>query len=160
MMEQYCDKEQEVAAAAADGSCDAAILDHARRCSVCSEVLLVAQFLQEGTQLATHDVPGLPDASIIWRRAQSLARQKALARATLPIRAARIVTFAVGAIVAPLLILKSVRLWPGLPDLWTRHGSASISQWPVGLNVNLLMFTIMGAIILIGLSSWFMLREE
>jgi hypothetical protein len=160
MKEQYCVKEQEVTAAASDGSSNAEILNHARSCPVCSEVLLVAQFLREGVQLAAHDLPSLPDASIIWRKAQSLVRQKALARAALPIRAVRIVAFAVGAIVAPLLILKSVRIWPDLPDLWARHGSASISQWPVGLNVNLLMFTITGAIILIGLSSWFMLREE
>lgn len=159
MKEQYCDKEQAVAAAAAGGSCDAAILEHARSCSVCSEVLLVAQFLQESTQLATHE-RCLPDASIVWRRAQSLARQKALARAELPIRAARIVTFAVGTFVAPLLIVKSIRLWSPLPDLWTRHGSSSIPQWPAGLNVSLLMLTFAGAILLIGLSSWFMLREE
>jgi hypothetical protein len=160
MKEQYCEKEQEVAAAASGGSCDAAILGHARNCRVCSEVLLVAKFLLEGTQLAAHEVNSLPDAIVVWRKAQALAREKALVRATLPIRAARIVAFCVGAVVAPLLILNSRRLWPWIPDLWPGQVLSTNRPWPAGFNASLLLLTITGAIIFIGLSSWYMLREE
>src|ERR1700735_5257787 len=99
MKEQYCEQEQEVAVVAASGSCDASILAHARNCPICSEILLVAKFLAEDKKLAAHEISRLPDAVTVWRKAQTLAREKALARATLPIRAARMLAFAVGAIV-------------------------------------------------------------
>jgi hypothetical protein len=160
MKELYCERDQEVAAAAAGGSCDASILAHARDCPICSEILLVAKFLAEDKRLAAHEMDGLPDALTVWRKAQTLAREKALARASLPIHAARMVTFAVGAIVVPLLILRSRQLWSGMSDLGFGHISSAHGVWPVGLSASLLMLSIAGAFVLIGLGSWYMLREE
>jgi hypothetical protein len=160
MKEQYCERDQEVAAAAVGGSCDASILAHARNCPICSEILLVAKFLAEDKTLAAHEMSGLPDAITVWRKAQTLAREKALVRATLPIRAARMVTFAIGAIVVPLLILRSRPLWPGISDLGFGPISSAHGVWPVGLSASLLMLSITGASVLIGLASWYMLRED
>src|SRR5580658_3352213 len=101
MKEQYCERDQEVAAAASGGSCDGSILAHARSCPICSEILLVAKCLADNKKLSAHEISSLPDALTVWRKVQALAREKALARATFPIRAARMVTFAVGAIVVP-----------------------------------------------------------
>jgi hypothetical protein len=160
MTERYCEREQEVAAAVSGGSCDAAILGHARNCRICSEILLVARFLEEGTPLSAHEVNRVPEAITVWRKAQALAREKALLRATLPIRAARIAALSIGIVVAPLSILRSPRLWLCLSDLSPSHVSSPNQPWSAGSNASLLMLTITGAIVLIGLSSWYMLREE
>ena len=104
----------------------------------------------------------LPDAITVWRKSAfpRQAREKALVRATLPIRAARMVTLAVGAIVVPLSILRFQRLWPGMSDLGFGHISSAHGVWPTGLSASLLMLSITGAFVLIGLGSWYMLREK
>jgi hypothetical protein len=160
MNEHFCEKEQRVVDAFCGSSRDAEILGHARSCPVCSEVLLVAEFLQESAQLATHELSTLPDAALIWRKAQSLAREKALVRATLPIRIARISAFVVAVLAAPRLILESRQLWPLMGDLWPRHPSSTNRLWASDLNETALVLAIAGTIICIGLSSWYMLREE
>jgi len=159
MNEQHCEKEQEVAAALASGACDTEILNHARKCAVCSEVLLVREFLREGAQLAAHEIENLPDATLTWRKAQAMAREKALARATLPIRAVRIVACAAGVLAAPLMVLESRRPWPQLTDVWLRNLSFTSRLWPSGSNELALLLAITGAILCIGLSSWYILRD-
>lgn len=159
MNEQYCEREQEMAEALAGSARDAAILNHARECAVCSEVLLVKEFLRGGVQLAQHEVEGLPDAAIVWRKAQAMAREKAVLRAALPIRAIRIVACAAGVLAAPLVVLQSRRLCPGLTDVWLGHFSSASRLWPAGSNELALLLAITGAIFCIGLSSWYMLRD-
>ncbi len=159
MNEQYCEKEQEVAAALAGGARDAEILNHARECAVCWEVLLVREFLREGAQLAPHEIENLPDATLVWRKAQAIAQEKALVRATLPIRAIRIVACAAGVLAAPWLVLQSQRLWPGLTDVWLGQLSSTSRLWPSGSNELALLLAITGAIFCIGLSSWYILRD-
>jgi hypothetical protein len=159
MNEHFCEKEQPVVAALCGSSGDAEILGHARSCPVCSEVLRVAEFLRESAQLATHELSALPDPALIWRKAQNLAREKALVRATLPIRIARISAF-VAVLAAPRLILESHRLWPLMAELWLRHLSSTNRLWASDLNETALVLEITGTTICIGLSSWYMLREE
>jgi len=139
---------------------DAGILGHARSCPVCSEVLLVAEFLRESAQLATHELSALPDAALIWGKAQNLAREKALLRPTLPIRIVRISAFVVAVLAAPRLILESHQLWPPMADLWLRHLSSTNRLWASDFNETVLVLAITDTIICIGLSSWYMLREE
>jgi len=159
MNEQYCEKEQDVAAALAGSSGDAEILNHALECAVCSEVLLVREFLRGGAQLAPREMENLPDATLVWQKAQATALEKALGRATLPIRAVRMVACAASICAAPLLFHQSRRLWPGLTDAWLRHLSSTSRLWPSGSNELALLLAITGAIFLIGLSSWYMLRD-
>ena len=160
MNEHFCEKEEQVVAALCGSSRDAEILGHARSCPVCSEVLLVAEFLRESAQLATHELSALQDAALIWRKAQNLAREKAPVRATLPIRIARISAFVVAVLAAPRLILESHQLWPLMADLFPRHLSSTNRLWASDLNETALVLAIAGTIICIGLSSWYMLREE
>ncbi len=160
MIEHFCEKEQQVVAALCGSSHDAEILGHARSCPVCSEVLLVSEFLRESTQLATHELSALPDAALIWRKAQALARKKALVKATLPIRIARISAFVVAALAAPWWVLESRQLWPRMADLWPRYLSSTNRLWPSDSNETALLLAVTGTIICIGLSSWYMLREE
>jgi hypothetical protein len=134
MNEHFCDKEQQVAAALCGSSRDAELLAHARSCQVCSEVLLVAEFLRGSAQLATHELSALPDAALIWRKAQTFARERALDRATLPIRIARIATFFVAVLAAPWLILESRQFWLWVADLWPiRQLSSTKSVLAFGL---------------------------
>lgn len=160
MSERYCASEEDVAAAAAGGAFDAAILDHAHNCQVCSEVLQVAQLLGPCTQLSTPEVNGLPDATMVWRKAQAFARKQALLRAALPIRTARIAAYAIGAIVAPLWISRSHWLRAYIPQFWPGPASSVHLPWFVGSSASLFMLTTIAAITLIGVSSWYMLREE
>jgi hypothetical protein len=160
MSERYCDKEEEVAAAVAAAACDAAILDHARNCEVCSEVLLVARLLGAAGQLSAQELNGVPNATLVWRKAQAMARKQALRRATLPIRAARIAACVFGAIVVPLWIARSGWLWTYGPHVWLGHASSAYQPWSAGSSASLLMLTITAATMLIGVGSWYMLRER
>ena len=160
MNEHFCEKEQQVVAALRGSSRDAGILGHVPSCPVCSEVLMVAEFLRESARLATHELSALPDAALIWQKAQNLAREKALLRPTLPIRIVRISAFVVAVLAAPRLILESHQLWPPMADLWLRHLSSTNRLWAPDLNETALVLEITGTILCIGLSSWYMLREE
>jgi hypothetical protein len=159
MSEVYCEKEQQIVAALYGRSTDAEILGHAHSCPVCSEVLLVAELLRESTQIATHELRDLPDAGLIWRKAQTLAREKALARVTLPIRIARISALVVAVLAAPWLIVESHQLWSWMADLWPGHLSSTNRLWPSELNETALLLAITGTLVCT-LSAWYMLREE
>jgi hypothetical protein len=160
MSERYCTHEEEVAAAAAAGECDAAIVDHARNCHVCSEVLLVTKLLGTSASLSAHDLNCVPDAAVVWRKAQAVARKQALRRATLPIRTARIAACVFGVVAVPLWIARSGWLWAYAPHLWLGHASSGYQPWFAGSSASLLMLTITAATMLIGLSCFYMLREE
>ena len=153
-----CEKEEQVAAALCGASPNAEILAHARSCPVCFEVLLVSEFLREETGFAQHELSALPDAGLIWRKAQALAREKALARATLPIRIARICAAVVAVLAVPWLIFESRPLWPVIAELWPIHPSPT--NLPSDLSQSALLFAVTGTLICIGLGSWFMLRED
>jgi hypothetical protein len=157
-MKKYCEKEQAVVAALRSDSLYDDLLVHVGNCPFCSEVLLVINYLQEETAFA-QDEPNMPDASRIWQRAQCLAREKIVAKATLPIRIVR--TFAcVAAIFAiPWLILVLLKLPLGMADLGLRYFPLLDRPWSSTLTSTML-FSISVALICIGFSSWYMLREE
>jgi hypothetical protein len=159
MNEAYCEKEQQIVAALCGSSRDAEILGHARTCPVCSEVLLVAELLREGSQISTRELSAVPDAGLVWRKAQALAREKALFRATLPIRLARISALVIAVLAAPWLVLESRQLWPWMADFWPRHLSFTNRLWPSDLNATALLLAITGTLVCT-LSAWYMLREE
>jgi hypothetical protein len=152
MKEHCCDREEQVFGALCADSHDAEILSHARNCPICSEVLLVTKSLREVTELTTNELRGLPDAVVIWRKAQAAVRETALARATLPIRIARICTLVMAILAAPWILVESGHLWP------EALGSV-IWRWPSGLNETALLLIITGTVCIV-LSSWYMLREE
>jgi len=65
-------------------ACDAALRSHVESCAVCSEVVLVARLLQEANASLLADVK-LPDAGLVWWKAQLRARREAAELATRPI---------------------------------------------------------------------------
>src|SRR5215813_2457129 len=90
MSEFYCDRESQIATAIHGGNYDPEILNHARACPVCFEVLLISNFLGEELQLAQHEFASLPEAGLVWRKAQAKARENATAKAMRPIQLTRI----------------------------------------------------------------------
>jgi hypothetical protein len=159
MNEHSCKKEQQVIAALRASSIDPEILGHVRGCSVCSEVMLVAHFLRKSTQLATDELSALPDAALIWGKAQAFARRKALRRATLPIRIAWTCAFVLAGVETVQLILEWHGLWPWT-NLWPRQLWSLKWFWPSDASHTALLLTIAVSILSIGVSAGYMLREE
>lgn len=156
-----CEREQQTASAILDGTIPPEIAAHAERCLACSEIMLVAQFLRTNA-LSDQERTAVPDPQRIWHKAQHEARQQALRKALRPIRFmkfAACVAFACSPWLRWLLPLGQE-----LSASWSKafdFNLASISRpWPATATEATLLFGLSGTIILLALSSWFMLREE
>jgi len=109
-----CDREESVSEALRSGDLNPDLLSHVSECATCADLVLVSQFLQDEARAASESA--LPDATIIWRKAQLRTRREALASATLPIRVARGVA-AVATFVATLWLVVSItKPFSWLPD--------------------------------------------
>jgi hypothetical protein len=173
MKENDCGKEQELVAALRGGRLNAQLLGHAGSCPACGEVLLVAKFLHEESASLDRELR-LPDATTIWRKAQARAREKALAKATLPIRIARTCAYTVAVLAAPWIILEFSPRPSWLPDLGLRHlisidlpsiNWASFALTSTDGNrlaalTGTMVVGITATLLGIAVSSWYMLREE
>lgn len=89
MQDYYCENEGAVLEAVESGrwplACDAELLAHVGQCSICADVLLVAQTLQLENQRVRTEV-ALPAAGLVWWKAQMRAKREATVRAAEPIR--------------------------------------------------------------------------
>ena len=159
MTELYCEKEQQVAEALRSGSWSLELNEHARQCGVCSEVLAVANFLREEANLAEHELSAAPDAGLVWRKAQALTREKALVRATLPIRIAMACAFVVAIVGLPWMIVQ-YQVWPRMIELSQGRVPPIRGFWTSDMTERMLLVASTGTLICIGLSSWYMMREE
>lgn len=84
-MKSYeCEREAEVLEGLRAGAWEPELRQHAQECSACAELIMVSEFLHEAS--ASEAEPVLPDAGMIWWRAQLAARRAAVKRATQPIR--------------------------------------------------------------------------
>jgi hypothetical protein len=94
-----CDKEARVVEAARASSWEPELRQHASTCPACSGALLAARVLNQmrGADLAEARVP---DAGLLWRKAQLLAKQEAAERATQPISFIERFTYAWAALCA------------------------------------------------------------
>lgn len=161
MKESYCEKEQALVAALHSGMLNDELLVHAGSCAVCSEILLVTEllrteFLQD--ESAALDLP-VPDATMIWRKAQARARERALARATYPIRMARTSACALAILAAPWILVELSRRPWWLQNLGLTHFVSRDVNWLAALTGTMLVgmtATFLG----IALSSWYILRQE
>jgi hypothetical protein len=84
----YCDQEAAVLEAVTSGrwpqACDSELRAHALQCSICADVVLVAQTIQQENVWARTEV-ALPAAGLVWWKAQMRARREATVRAAEPI---------------------------------------------------------------------------
>ena len=84
MNASLCQYEQEVMAALRSGPLSHELHAHVSGCAECSEVMLVARFLQRDA--GSMGEISIPDADIVWRQALSRSRAEAAARAVRPIQ--------------------------------------------------------------------------
>lgn len=89
MQDYFCENEVAVLEAVEAGrwpqACDAELRAHVGQCSICADVLLVAQALQHESQRAQTEVV-LPAPGLVWWKAQMRAKREATVRAAEPIR--------------------------------------------------------------------------
>jgi hypothetical protein len=151
---RFCEKEQVVVAALLAGALPDDLLAHVSVCEVCAEVAQLSHALLH--QVArTADVLRLPDASLVWKRAKALAKQQAIAKATRPIRIARICAGVATLLAVPWLVPTLVNSMPN----FSRHLLTMDHTFLEALTGTSL-FVVGTSLMLISLSSWYVLRQE
>lgn len=89
--------------------------NHVAACSVCADTVLTAQLLKELNDIANPQVK-LPNAGLIWWKAQLKAKRAAAERAAQPIRLVEKISCACAALAALFLSIwqwNAIRLWLG-----------------------------------------------
>ena len=104
-----CDKERAVTELLQSGrwpeACDPALRNHVENCAICSEAVLVFRLLQEENAAMLADAK-LPEAGLVWWKAQLRARREAAELATRPIALAERFALACG-----LAVLVAFVVW-------------------------------------------------
>lgn len=162
MNRAFCAREDETAAATRTGTIAPEIASHARQCAACAEILFVTEFFQEEASLRDHEQLTMPDAGLIWKNAQSRATQESVRLALRPIRFMKIIAviaFASSPLFRMLLPIGRhlFSSWSGALDF---NIGSPLRLWPTMANESAILLASTATLILIGLSSWFMLRQE
>ena len=162
MNRAICEREDQTAAAVRSGIMDPEIASHARQCRVCADVLLVTELLREGGALTDHEQIPMPDAGLIWQNAQSRATQESMSLALRPIRFMKIIAVVAFACSPWLrlqlpLVRQLASSWSPTLDL---NFAFTSRLWPVLANESTILLASTGTVVLLGLSSWYMLRQE
>jgi hypothetical protein len=123
MRKRFCEHEPRVLEAATAGSWEPALRAHLEQCPPCAEVALVAGFMN-ATEAGTAGVH-LPDAELVWWKAQLRARRAAAEQATRPIALVEKVACAGGGLA---LIAVLAFLWPYV-QAWREW---VLSNWMAG----------------------------
>ncbi len=151
---RFCEKELVVVAALLAGALPNDLLAHVSVCEVCAEVAQVSHALLHQVAPAA-DVLRLPDASLVWKRAETLAKQQAIAKATRPIRIVRISAGVAALLALPWLVPTLLNSVPN----FSRHLLTMDHTFSEALTGTTLLAA--GAsLILISLSSWYVLRQD
>ena len=87
-MNRPCFEEDRILAALSSGSMADELRNHAADCAECTEILALASALRNQARAEAAGT-SVPDADIIWWKAQLRHRREAVKRATLPIRLAQ-----------------------------------------------------------------------
>ncbi len=157
MNSPHCEKEEKVFSALRTGALDASLLDHARRCAACSDVLLVATRMGEEAAPPDDTLDSLPDPGLIWRRAQTNAREKALARAAMPIRVMRACAAVLAIFASPWLVFQLLHPPAWIFALGFGRPLAIEGGWATALTGTILLGATLACI---AAGSWYMLREK
>jgi len=96
-----CEREQQVIEATRNGLWASSLRAHLRDCALCTQTELIAASLQEDAAKAKRGLD-LPPAGMIWRRAQTRRRERALQRAT---RRPFLIVAALGAVYSVVFLL-------------------------------------------------------
>jgi len=157
-----CEREDETSAAALSGILDPEIAEHAHNCATCSDILLVSDLFHQTTPPAEHELSAVPHPDLIWREAQSRARHEVLRLALRPIRLMKIIAliaFACSPWLRLMIPLGRDLFLSGSRTLDSALGLLSKTSLSPSTEVTILV-GLSGTILLLGLSTWYMLREE
>ena len=153
----FCEKEPSVAAAMLAGAISDDLRAHISGCTVCAEVLLVSQLLASEVDALSKEVH-IPDASVVWRRAQTVSKEQAIVCATRPIRIARVCACAVAVLALP---------WAGFTFFDASFWLSGVARYSWTMNHSLSaaltgtsLVGIVGSVVLVTLSSWYILHQE
>ncbi|MBI4908604.1 MAG: hypothetical protein HY820_33600 [Acidobacteria bacterium] len=98
MKESGCAFEAEVLAAVVECAwphrCGQELVEHARQCPVCADLVLVAGAIRTDRQSDDMTIAAVPDSGRIWWKAQMRARREAIDAAGRPITAIQVITLA------------------------------------------------------------------
>ena len=157
-----CEREDRTSTAVLSGPIAPEIAAHPQHCPVCAEIVLVSGFLRNNSTLANHEATAVPDAGFIWRKAERRATQRDARLAVRPIRwmtALACVAFACSPWLRVLLPLGR-----DVASSWSRAFDSNLTAvsriWLATPNEPMIIVGVSGTMILLGLSSWLMLREE
>jgi len=158
----FCEREDQTSSAVRHGAVDRETELHAQQCPACSEILLVGEFLQEDGTLTKQERSVLPDAGLIWKRAQLHANHEAVRLALRPIRFMKIIAV-VALFAVPWLrsLLLNSNEWMGS---WMRNLNLDLISiprfWPATGYQEEILLGFAAATVLLTLSSWYMARQE
>jgi hypothetical protein len=93
---------------------DRTLVEHAATCEICRDLAIVASAVGDLNE-ATRIQMKVPDASVVWYRAQMQARQELVRRATRPVAAAQVAAGVVGV--------------AGLFTAWRLGGPVFVEWW-------------------------------
>jgi hypothetical protein len=102
--------------------------DHVFDCRLCADIVAVASAFEEETDLARAQAP-VPDAAIVWWRAQLRARQAAAKEAVRPITVAQAIGFAAAVGVAGA-IFGATATWFQATLRWMWGGLSGVATLP------------------------------
>lgn len=162
MTRTMCEQEDHTSAAVLWGTVNAEIATHARQCPVCADILLVSKLLREDHAVAPQECAALPDAGTLWHKAGLRATQEALRVALRPIRFMKII--AIVAFLSSPWLRFLLPLGKEVLSSWTRNLDFSLSlaprTWPAAPGQVAILLGFAGATILLGVSSWYLVRQE
>lgn len=157
-----CEREAETSAAALSGILDQAISRHAENCPACSDILLVSGLFHQTIALAESEPSALPPPDWIWRQARLEARQEVLRLAVRPIRLMKIVALIAFACSPWLRLMMPIGRELFIAGSRTVD-SALVLLSDISLSTSTettILLGLSGVVLLLGLSSWYVLREE
>ena len=146
MKRTYCEKEKEIIEALRCGALDSELEKHASVCAICSNTVVVSEFLQANSAAA----PVLPDADFLWWKGQLAGKQMAVERATRSIVLVRKITY-LGFSAATLWLvftpghLQSIMRALSKHEIWSTGG---LSESALLMGVGALIFTLLGSLYL------------
>jgi hypothetical protein len=152
----HCPREKDVNRAGNAGRLDPELAAHVADCPVCRDAWLVARGM-EHLPAGPADFRMLPDASVIWRRAElrriDLLRRKALAPVILYRRAAWLAVGVAAALLALLYGSTLQELFMNVAPRWyssLASGAPSV-EWKLLLDISLASA---GVMVSLGLFTW------
>jgi len=107
MKRMYCEQEARLVQALSSGSLSSALEKHAAECPICGEVMLVTELLRSGME---ESPPQLPDAGLVWWKAQLASRRAAMQRATVALGIVRLLAYSAAVAVVAWTLFEALRL--------------------------------------------------